>query len=338
MPEKYLIVSLGSIGRRHLANLRRLRPGAQIAVLRLHSTAPGDAPDGADLQFSTMDAALAFDPDAAIIAGPSTTHLEVAQALAQAGAALFIEKPIAHRADGVSALLAECERRKLAVMTGYNLRFLPSLAEARRLIGSGAIGDVLSARAEVGQYLPDWRPARRYQETVSAQSALGGGALLELSHEIDYLYWIFGLPQQVTARGGHYSELEIDVEDTVEICLEYEHPKRLVSIHLDFLQRAPTRSCKFIGTRGTLIWNGITDSIELFRADAPGWECIDTFSLSDRNQMYVDELAHFLDCAATGSAPLIDGRQGLDVLAIVEAARESMDNGKTTGIKRHGAN
>jgi predicted dehydrogenase len=338
MPEKYLIVSLGSIGRRHLSNLRCLRPDAQIGVLRLHSSvAAGDMPDGADVQFSSIQAAIDFGPQAAIIAGPSSTHLAVASHLAGADVALFIEKPIADKIDGLADLLEQCTRKKLPVMTGYNLRFLPSLMEAKRIVGSGMLGDVLSVRAEVGQYLPDWRPASRYQETVSAQSALGGGVLLELSHEIDYLYWMFGLPDWVTARGGRYSSLDIDVEDVAEICLEYANPKRLVSIHLDFLQRAPMRGCKFIGTRGTLIWNGITDSLDLYRDTEARWEHIDTFAMADRNSMYMDELSHFLDCVATKKHPLIDGYQGRDVLAVAEAAKHSISSSGTVKVKAHAA-
>ena len=77
-------------------------------------------------------------------------------------------------------------------MTAYNLRFLPSLQAYRERIQFGVIGKVLSVRCEIGQYLPSWRPGSDYRQAVSASRALGGGALLELSHEIDYLRWIFG--------------------------------------------------------------------------------------------------------------------------------------------------
>jgi predicted dehydrogenase len=232
-------------------------------VLRLHATDNGAAvPAGADHQFFSLQDALVFAPSAAIVAGPASIHLEVAMALAAAGIALLVEKPLAHTSAGLDALLAACARADIPLMVGYNLRFLPSLVECKRLLDTGAIGRVLGVRAEVGQYLPDWRPGTRYQENVSARQELGGGALLELSHEIDYLYWMFGMPARVSARGGRYSELEIDVEDMAELCLEYEGPARLVNIHLDFLQRSPARSCKFIGDQGTLVWNGITDKID----------------------------------------------------------------------------
>lgn len=335
MPEKYLIVSLGSIGKRHLANLRCLCPDSQIGVLRLHSALSDSLPEGADLQFSSLSEALEFGPAAAIIAGPASTHLEVSNVLAAAGVSLLVEKPLADATPGVPALLRLCNAVNVPLLVGYNLRFLPSLVESKRLIESGIIGRVLGVRAEVGQYLPDWRSTTRYQDSVSAKSSLGGGALLELSHEIDYLYWIFGMPQCVSARGGRYGELEIDVEDMVTICLEYSDPSRLIEIHLDFLQRAPARSCKFIGELGTLVWNGIADDIDLFYVGGPGWEKIYSYAQPERNKMYLDELRHFLDCIHKKQPAICDGVQGYDVLTIVEAAKTSIQTGRSVTVNSH---
>lgn len=323
---RYLIISLGSIGRRHLRNLRVLLPNAHIAVLRQHTTVEnGAVPEGADQQFTTLEQALAFKPDAAIIASPATAHLGTALSLARAGIHLLIEKPLADKPEGLDTLVAHCKKHALVLMTGYNLRFSPSLREARRLLESGAIGHVLGVRAEVGQYLPNWRPGSDYRQTVSAQRALGGGALLELSHEFDYLYWLFGTPTRVTARGSHYSRLEIDVEDMVEVILEYQSPARLISIHLDLVQHAPMRHCRFIGETGTLLWDGLTDRIECYKTETGKWETFDQFTCPDRNQTYLDELEHFFRCIEHGETPLADGSQGHDVLAIVHAARTSLE-------------
>jgi predicted dehydrogenase len=323
--QRFLVVSLGSIGRRHLRNLRALCPQALIGILRLTPNGANEAlPEGADLQFTSIIDALAFEPSAAIIASPASMHLAVAIPLARAGIPLMIEKPLATSCKGVEELL--CAGVDVPVMVAYNLRFLPSLVEARRMVLEGVIGDVLAVRAEVGQYLPDWRPVSRYQDTVSAQHVLGGGALLELSHEFDYLYWMFGLPIRVTANGGRYSSLDIDVEDLVSVNLEYESPARLIHVHLDLLQRAMSRSCKFIGSEGTLYWDGIADTLDLYVSATANWERIDTRSCSNNNEMYIAELAHFLDCAFSGETPLVDLRSAYDVLTIVDAARASITN------------
>lgn len=324
MNENYLVVSLGSIGRRHLRNLRLLRPRARIGVLHLSGAHTGPMLEGVDCRFTDMDEARAFRPSAAIICSPASTHLNVARVLVEDGVALLIEKPIAHESQGLAELLALAAGSGVPLMTGYNLRFLPSLVETRRLVDSGAIGDVLGVRAEVGQYLPDWRPGARYQDSVSARQTLGGGVLLELSHEIDYLCWMFGVPARVLAAGGRYSALEIDVEDMASLSLEYEQPRRLVNIHLDFLQRSPSRTCKFIGSEGTLVWNGIADCIDLYRCEVGEWSRIEVPAVPDKNVMYLDELLHFLRAVERRIVPCVDGAQGLAVLRVVEAVRASI--------------
>src|SRR5664279_3220013 len=109
-PEKYLIVSLGSIGRRHLKNLRLLKPDAQIAVWRQHSkTANGELPEGADYQFTTLKDVLNFKPAAAIIAGPATRHRETALSLTNAGVHLLIEKPVSDSLEGLDDLISICD-------------------------------------------------------------------------------------------------------------------------------------------------------------------------------------------------------------------------------------
>lgn len=320
-----MVASLGSIGRRHLRNLRELRPAAEIAVLRSHTVVEGGAlPEGANYHFGNLDEALHFAPMAAIVAGPSATHLEVASRFARSGVHILVEKPISDHLDGVNALIEDCRERGVVLMVGYNLRFLPSLQFAKRCIDQGAIGRVQAVRAEVGQYLPDWRPGTDYRKGLSGQAEMGGGVLLELSHELDYVKWFFGMPARVTARGGRYGDLQINAEDTVEVILEYESPARLVNVHLDMLQRTVCRRCRFVGNEGTLVWDALTDSVELYQVATGKWSTLDAPRLTDKNRMYVNELAHFIECVQTGAHPLVSGQEGRDVLALVEAAKRSM--------------
>jgi len=328
---RVVVVSLGSIGRRHLANLRSLYPAMRIAVWRRPGSAE-EAPPGADRLCSSLEDVLRFRPDAAIIASPTVTHLDIAIRLASEGIHLFIEKPIAHQITGIDELLAVCNQNKLVLMVGYNLRFLPSLRRARHLILDGAIGGVISARAEVGQYLPTWRPDSDYREGVTARSDLGGGVLLELSHEIDYVLWIFGAPTRVIATGGRYGDLEIDVEDVMELLLLYDSPARLVSVHLDMLQRAPIRQCRFIGSDGVLVWDGLKDEVNWHKKGA--WQMAEDVSMADKNQLYRDELRHFFACIEAHAPPACSGEDGLAVMAVVDAARKSMASGRVIELSK----
>jgi predicted dehydrogenase len=233
-----------------------------------------------------------------------------------------VEKPFSNNVEGAEELIELCASRKQTLMIGYNLRFHSSLQYLKRNLALGKIGRVLSIMAEVGQYLPDWRPGTQYSKSVSAQNKLGGGVLLELSHELDYARWLVGEVQAVSAQAGKLSDLEIDVEDTADVHLHFSNGA-FGNIHLDMVQRIPTRTCKLIGTEGTLIWDGISNIVRLYSASTGVWQHITPTQVSDRNEMYQLELRHFLECVETGAKPLITGEDGFQVLKIALAAKES---------------
>ncbi len=122
MLERLLIVGLGSIGTRHARLVRELVPGLQIVVLRHRSYKDMNEP-GIDHCVTSLDEALRFRPQAAVIANPASHHLDAALPLAQAGVHLLVEKPISSTTRGVSELIGVCKARGITLMTGYNLRF-----------------------------------------------------------------------------------------------------------------------------------------------------------------------------------------------------------------------
>jgi predicted dehydrogenase len=331
MLERLLIAGLGSIGKRHARLARELAPGVRIMALRRSSGTEA----GIDACVTSLADALEFRPQAAVIAGPASHHLEVAAALARAGVHLLIEKPIADSSDGVSELIDACRARKITLMTGYNLRFLPSLQRFRELIEARRIGRVLSVRAEVGQFLPSWRPGTDYRSSVSARAVLGGGVLLELSHEIDYLRWVFGEVSWVSAIQRKQSALEIDVEDTAHLVLGFaeEGAERapVAALSMDFIRHDTTRVCTAIGETGSLRWNAVAGTVDIFEQGHDEWKCLFAHQ-AQRDESYLAEWRHFLDCIAQGRAPLISGEDGLAVVRIVEAARLSSTTGSITRI------
>ena len=324
-----MIVGLGSIGRRHARLARSLVPDSQIAVLR-HRGCPDSNEPGIDRCFTNMAAAIEFRPQIAVIANPASHHLEAALDLARAGVHLLLEKPVAASVRGVSELLEVCGARGLILLVGYNLRFMPSLIRFRELLKERRVGRVLSVRAEVGQYLPSWRPGSDYRKTVSANAALGGGVLLEVSHEIDYLRWVFGEVEWVSAIQRKQSGLEIDVEDTAHLLMGFaEEPETrpvIAALSMDFVRHDTTRNCTAIGETGSLRWNALAGTVEVFERGADAWECLFTHQ-PQRDESYLAEWRHFLHCISDGGIPNISGDDGLAVLRIIEAARRSSDTG-----------
>lgn len=327
-PRKTLVVGSGSIARRHLANFRRLLPDAEVGCVSASGRLLAVDETVATTQLQSLAAAVAWAPDLAVVASPAPLHLDHACRLLDAGIPVLIEKPLSDRLDRVRAAAPLLARHRDRIEVAYNLRFLSSARRMKTLIDEGRIGRLLGLRIEAGQYLPDWRPQADYRRQVSANRSLGGGVLLELSHELDYLTWLFGRFDRVFCIAANSGQLEIDVEDHADILLTRDG--LTAQVHLDFLQRRVSRSCKVIGATGTLHWDLVANRIAL---DGPaGEEILFSDPKVDRNDMYVEQLRGFIEVAAGRAAPRITIDDGLAVLDMIEAMRESTVTGRQVSL------
>lgn len=344
---RFLFVGLGAIGQRHLRNLRALL-GAEVEIAAyrtrgqthvLSDRLDVEAEDGLheryDIRvFSDLDEALAMRPGAVFICSPSSRHLPVALKAAAAGCNLFIEKPLSDSYEGVDALIACVEEQNLVALVGYQWRFHPCVLRVRELLEQEAVGRIVAVRAQVGEYLPDWHRYEDYRQTYSAQRELGGGTLLSQIHEMDYLYWFFGLPQRVFCVGGHLSGLEIDVEDVSSTLMEFEIDGRIVPVHLhqDYLQRPPSRSCHIIGDEGRIEMDLVSQTVRMFDGTgALGAE--HDFSGVTRDELFRQELQHFLACLEGGRAPSVSVRDAAASLRMALAAKESVETRQIVELK-----
>lgn len=216
---------------------------------------------------SDFSAALAArKPDVVFVCTPPVHHVDqVLQAL-RGGAHVFVEKPLSHGLEGIEELASEAGRRGRTVQVGYNLRFHPGLRKLKELVEAGTLGRALWARVEAGQYLPDWRPWQDYRQSYTARRDLGGGILLDGSHELDSITWLLGKPLEVMCMAGKVSALEVDVEDCAGVLLRFAGGAQ-ADIHLDFVQRAYSRSCKLVGERGTALWDFTSREVKVFMAE-----------------------------------------------------------------------
>lgn len=322
LKSQFLVVGCGSIGQRHIRNLRKLG---------IHDIAAFDSdPEQLDqvthehavIPCSSLEAGLVSLPEVTVVCTPPHLHTVNCQKAVEAGSHVFIEKPIANSLDGLAQLLQSAALRKRILYVGYNLRFNAGLRKMKELLDHGAIGRALVIRAEAGQYLPDWRPAQDYRNGYIVNAATGGGILLDASHELDYVRWLGGEVETAYCVADHLSTLEMETEDTAAITLRLQE-NVLAEIHLDCIQRGYTRNCKVIGEEGTLFWDFKT-GVRLLNADKHWQE----FPLApDPNEMYVEEMSHFLACVRGEAEPLVDGATGKRVLEIALAARKSAATG-----------
>jgi predicted dehydrogenase len=343
---KVLLVGLGSIGQRHARNLRAaLGEDVQLLAYRVRRLRHIITPElsiepGGDVEaryglsvFTNLDDALAARPDAVFVTNPNSLHMPVALAAASAGCHLFIEKPLSHDLEGVPELIDVIERKRLVCLVGYQLRFHPGFKAVQSFLEMGAIGNVMAARLEFGEHLPNWHPYEDYRQMPASRRDLGGGLILCQIHDLDYAYALFGLPRRVFAVGGHLSSLDVHVEDTASILMECVVDGRSIPVHLhqDCVRRPPSRTCEVIGDEGTIRLDFNAQTVEVF--DGQG-RLTRTHACEggQRNQLFLDELRHFLACLRGDEQPVVGVRDGAQSLRMALAARESMETGRVVNL------
>ena len=313
--ERILVAGTGSIGRRHIDNLRRLRPEACFALLRDGARRDAYSDELQAPVFATLAEALAWQPQLALVATPSDRHAEILLPLLQARVASFIEKPVVIQEAALADLQALDPAALPPTQVGCVLRFLPSLQQVRRWLTEARIGRVVRASLEVGQWLPDWRPAQDYRQSYSASRSRGGGVVLDLIHELDLACWLLDEVTLLGAWGHQASSLQIDAEDVALLALQAS-AGTLVAVQLDYVARRPLRQLKLVGDQGSIHW------------DLPGRRCtLQVAGAADENAdgfdtgaTYVTAMQDLLAAAETGARTSLPLHEGLRATALAIAA------------------
>ena len=259
--ERYCVVGMGSIAQRHVRNLRSLHPKSEI----LSVSASGNnrlCLEGAD-RIVSFDEAVQQPLRYSIIASPAPFHTLGAATFLNAGVPVLIEKPLSANAQDAAALREENQvKGGPLVRIGYCLRFLSTAGMVHEILSSGRLGNLLNASSFVGQYLPDWRANTNYRTSVSANKSLGGGALLELSHELDLLNWFIDGLDVSHSWLRENTLLGLEVEECADLVLTTPTGCR-VDLHMDFWQKNPRRRMEFFGTRGCMLWDIISNTVKI---------------------------------------------------------------------------
>jgi len=324
----FLLIGIGSIGERHIKNLKELGIDISVFDSGIDIFRPNVSLPGQTFQLSILDNIIQKydvkfanpdtyfnDYDAFIICTPPDSHLSYIVSGLQHYANVFVEKPISDKLEHLDWVVQTSRNKELIVQVGYQLRFHPGLRLVKKLLDEGRIGKLLSIRAEFGQYLPDWRPNKDYRKSYTADL----GIIADSSHEIDYVRWLVGDEvKQVSCFADKLSPLEIDSEDTAEINLKFDNGV-IGNIHVDMTNRFYTRWCKLIGTKSTLFFNYNVSALLLGENELIEFDVLDP---------YIEEMKDFIRCIENKEKPLVDASVGEKVLEIALAAKESSKENK----------
>lgn len=345
---KILMIGLGSIGQRHLRNIRRLY-GDEHEILayrvrRLQQTFSDDMKirDGVSVEdefhirvFSDLDEALLERPQVAYITNITAKHMDCAIRATRAGCDLFLEKPISDSMSRVSELQDVVAQMRNIVYVGYQNRFHPCIQDARGFLEAGVIGRTISVDNEFSERLVTMHAYEDYSKTYMARKEMGGGPVLNLQiHCLDYLQMLFGVPESVYTIAGRNSGLNINVEDHASslYCIRQNGDGKLpVYSHTDFLQYPPVHRLKIVGEKGR---------IEADLNQAATKLIVDGETVSEiihkdftRNDMFIEELKDFIGCIKERRNPSSDLTQGIIGLKMALAAKKSAEEYRRVNLE-----
>jgi predicted dehydrogenase len=276
--------------------------------------------------------------DAVIIATSLKTHYEMAKASLLAGKHTFIEKPMAASSQQCAELIEIAEKNKLVLMIGHTFLYSAPIRKIKEIIHWGDIGDI--------QYISSRRlNLGLFQKDINVAWDLA-------PHDISIVLYIMEeLPKGVNCWGN--AHITPGVEDVTSMCINFSKD-RFATIQSSWLDPRKVRDMTIVGTKRMIVYDDIEplEKIKIYDARVETPPHYDTFAefqysyhYGDRYIPYIKqeeplkiECQHFLDCIMEGKTPLTSGKQGLEVVKVLEAASASIkQNGTSMPLASEGS-
>jgi predicted dehydrogenase len=303
----FLIVGCGSIGQRHIDNLLSLgQKNIKIydtdCVLVKKISKKFNVEQLKTLDFKNINCTL--------ICTPPSTHLSIAKKALTESSHIFIEKPLSNSLKDVNNIIKIAKKNSLNIFVGYVFRFDYGLQKIKKLLTQNIVGKIISFDAYEGWYLPNWRAWQDHTKSYTGSKQLGGGIILDGSHELNYILWLVGEIKQVFSYFTSIPSLKVKAEGIAEILL-VSKSNSIGRIHLDFINPKYNRHCEILCEKGSIRWNFETKKIEVQKAGSSKFKTI-KYGL-DNNQIYVDEMKYIISC--------ILGKRNNDLITFNDAKR-----------------
>ncbi|MDA8869501.1 Gfo/Idh/MocA family oxidoreductase [Methylophilaceae bacterium] len=317
-----LIMGAGSIGQRHIKNLRQL--GIEnIVALRSKKGHYKKLPQSLGvIEVSNMKEAIAHNPEIAVIANPSSLHLDSVRKVAEYVKGIFIEKPLSISSSKCDEIVEILNQHKVVSFVGHNLMFHPIVKNIMKFYDENDIGEIVNIQCQVGQWLPDWHPYEDYKNAYYARKDLGGGAALTLIHEIHLALELAGKPLSVVGEISEYEKLNLDIDTCSDLMIKH-HAGAVSQIHLDYLQQPSHRSGLVTYEKGWVAYDFSKNELVGQISDEK-IKVIWSDKKYDGNQPYIDQLKEFIGFVEEGRVRhKYNALASIDSLKVVDAFFES---------------
>jgi predicted dehydrogenase len=324
---KFLIIGLGSMGKRRIRNLQYLNAG-EIVGFDLRADRCREAEERYDVEtYQDFEKAMKCNPDVFIISTPPDKHVEYALVALRNDKHFFMEASVLK--DGLDELIALCHRKDVVVAPSCTMRFHPAIRLIKSLVAEHKIGKVLAFTYHTGQYLPNWHPWEDYRTYYVSRRETGACREI-VPFELEWLTWILGKVENVSCLRGKLSNLEADIDDVYQLLLKFRNGA-LGNVLVDVISRVPHRVLRLVGEQGEILWDWNNKHVMVFNAVDKKWqqypvdEGLPEQGYIVGEKMYIDEMAHFIN-AIKGEGKygysLIDDKEVLEILYAAETSSE----------------
>ena len=295
---KFLVVGLGSMGKRRIRCLRALG-FSDIIGIDFREDRRRDAEAASAIRTAErVDADLLAEADAVIISTPPDHHIEYLRAAVDAGKPAFVEASVIDK--GLAEVDSLARRMGVVVAPSCTLRFHPAVQQIASLVEGGSLGRVVNFSYHSGQYLPDWHPWERVSDYYVSNPATGGAREI-VPFELTWLTQVFGWPSGVMGARAATMDVGAPIDDTYALILRYT--EMIGVLMVDVVARAAVRRLLVNLERGQIAWDWGENAVRVYQAESQRWvahalpeaKAAAGYNKNIAEQMYIDEIASFVD-------------------------------------------
>ena len=325
---KFLVVGLGSMGKRRIRNLKQLQQDDVIGFDTTDNRCKEAYEKYKIKTYTDISEALKEKPLAMIISTPPDLHMKYAKIAIQNKIHFFTEASVVQ--DEMEEVIQSLHKSEIVGVPSCSMRFHPIVIQINDILKMGKIGKPLAFLYHSGQYLPDWHPWEDYRKFyVSKRNT---GACREIvPFELVWLISVFGKISSVLALKSKVSSLEVDIDDIYNVLLEFKNGIQ-GNLTVDVIARYPYRQLKILGENGVIFADWSERTVGYFTKEN-GWKNkkVDD-GIVEKNYVhgdgpYIEEMKAFLNSIKRETPPPYTFEDDLKILRILQAIETSSDNG-----------
>ena len=297
---RFLVIGLGSMGKRRVRNLIALGYKDNIAGFDPRKDRTNEASQYEIETFNNFEEAIKrYNPDAFIISTPPNLHMKYAYYATMHNISCFIEASVVD-ADKILNLSREIKKSPIIMAPSCTMRYYPAPQKIKSLVKDGTIGKVLNFNYQTGQYLPDWHPWENIEEFYVSNPDTGGCREI-VPFELTWLNDIFGDCKPLACVRRKLTDVSANIEDIYHCLLEYPN-NILGNLTVEVISRPKaTRDIRILGSKGEIVYSGDTNTLKYINTKMKEWSIIsfDKGTVEDGyinpEEPYINEMKDFVE-------------------------------------------